>query len=139
MSTWQAIDTGVTTQATKYQEKYWKAWQRYAATWNIDPFLQGCDQIDIIIVVTYFAARFRKYYYSKGVQIKVTTVAKALSSITTSIYLVGKFYTFKLTEDKYILPVIRLIVGLRRNNPPPIPQLALPISVPNYCCDRGIL
>ena len=54
---WQEIDTGVPPQATRDQEKYWKAWQRYAATWNIDPFLQGYDQLYIIIVVTSFSAR----------------------------------------------------------------------------------
>ena len=42
-------------------------------------------------------------------------------------------------EDDYILPVKRLIKGLRRNNPPLIPQLALHIIVPNDCCARGVL
>ena len=32
MSNWQVIDSRVNTQATKDQEKYWKAWQRYANT-----------------------------------------------------------------------------------------------------------
>ena len=135
----QIIYAGVTPQATKDQGKYWKAWQYFAATWNIDPFLQGCDQLDITIFVTAFAARFRQGYYSKGVQIKVLTVAKALSAVTTSIYLVGKSCPFKMTEDDYILPVKHIIEGLRSDNPPPIPQLALPIIVPNHCCARGIL
>ena len=76
VSAWREIDSGVTPQATKDQEKYWKAWQFYAATWNIDSFLQGCDQFNIIIVVTDFAAGVRKCYYGKGVQINIPTVAK---------------------------------------------------------------
>ena len=78
-------------------------------------------------------------YYGKVVQIKVTTVAKALSAITTSIHLVVNPCHFKTTEDDYILPIKPLIEGLRRNNPPPIPQLALSIRVPNDCCIRGLL
>ena len=42
-------------------------------------------------------------------------------------------------EDNYILPVKRLIKGIRRDDPPRIPQLALHISVSNECCVRGIL
>ena len=56
VSDWISIDTWVNPQATRDQEKYWKSWQLYAATWTIEPFLQGCEQIDIIILVTAFAA-----------------------------------------------------------------------------------
>ena len=137
MSDCQVIDAGFTPQATKDQEKYLKAWQLYSATCNIDPFVQGCDQFYTIIVVTPFSALSRQGYYGKGVQIKIPTVAKALSAITTSIHLVRKSCPFKTTEDDYILPVKRLTKGLWNNDPPPIPQLALPISVPNECCARG--
>ena len=42
-------------------------------------------------------------------------------------------------EENYILPAKRLIEGLWSDDPPPIPQLALPIRVPNDCCARVIL
>ena len=44
-----------------------------------------------------------------------------------------------MTEDDYILPVKRLTEGLRCDNPTPIPQFALPISVPNDYYAMGIL
>ena len=69
--------------------KYCKAWKRYASIWNIDPFLQGCDQIDIVIVVTASSEWVRKGNYISGVQINVPNISKALSAITTSIHLVG--------------------------------------------------
>ena len=95
VSTWRFIITRVTPQATKDQEKYWKAWQSYAATWNIGHFLQDYEKIYIIIVITYFSAWFRKGYYGKGFKIKIPTVTKALSAISTSTHLVGKFCPFK--------------------------------------------
>ena len=49
MSDWQAIYARVTTQTTKDQEKYWKAWQRYAAIWNIEPFLQDFEKLTSLL------------------------------------------------------------------------------------------
>ena len=90
VSAWLAIDAGFNAQDTKYHEKYWKAWQCYSTTWNIDAFLQYCEQIYIIIVITAFTSQVQQGYYIKGLQIKVTTVAIALSSIRKYIHLVGK-------------------------------------------------
>ena len=73
------------------------------------------------------------------VKIKVQTIVKALLAISTSIHLVGKSCSFKKKEDDYILPVKHLIEGIRHKDPPPTPQLALPISVPNDCCARGLM
>ena len=53
--------------------------------------------------------------------------------------MVGKYCSFKNTEDDYTLPVKRLIGGIRHKEPPHIPQLSLPTSVPNDCCDRGLI
>ena len=138
LSAWRAIDNGVTAQTAADREKYWKEWIRYAATWKIDPYLQNCDHLDIIIVVGAFAARVRTGFFGRGLQIKVPTVAKALSAITTSIRMVGKSCPFKEAEDEYILPIKRLVEGLRRQDPPPIPQLAVPVSVPEEACRRGL-
>ena len=136
MSSWQSIYAGVTPHDTKYQEKYRKAWKLYAATWNIDPLLQDCEKLDIIIVITDFDARVRQGYYEKGLKMKIPTVANALLDITTSIHLFGKSCPFKTTEDNYILPVKRQIEGLCYEDPPPIPQIALPIIVHNDCWTR---
>ena len=78
VSAWKAIYDRVTPQVTKDQEKYYKAWQWYAATWNIDPILQDHEQINIITSVTDFSARVRQGYYDKGFQIKVPNISKAL-------------------------------------------------------------
>ena len=98
VSTWQEIGAQVTPWANKDQEKYWKACQRYSATWKIDPFLHGCDQLNIIIIVTDVSEGVRQGYYSKGVKIKIPTVAKAALSIDIFIHLVGKSCPFKTME-----------------------------------------
>ena len=55
-----------------------------------------------------------------------------------SIRLVGQSCPFKEAEDEYILPIKCLVKGLRRQDPPPIPQLAVLVSVPEDACKRGL-
>ena len=109
VSDWQAIEDGLTTQATKYHIKYCKVWQLCASTCNINAFPQDCEKINIILFVTAFAAQIRQGYYGKGLKIKVPDVAKTLSAISMSIHLVGKSCPLKTTEDDYIIPSKRLI------------------------------
>ena len=106
--------------------------------WRIDPFLQTVTELEATIVVSAFAARVRRGHYGHGLQVRVPTVATAMSAITTSIKLAGKRCPFKETEDNYVLPIKRLVEGLKRDDPPAIPQLAVPIAVPEECCKRGL-
>ena len=139
LSTWRAIDKGVTVATAKNREKYWAAWRKYAIMWKIDPFLQSVTELEAKIVISAFAARVRKGYYGHKLQVKVLTVATAMSAITTSIKLAGKRCPFKETsEDNYVLPIKRLVEGFKREDPPAIPKLAVPIAVPEECCNRGL-
>ena len=36
------------------------------------------------------------------------------------------------------MPIKRQLEGYRRDDPPPVPQLAVPITVPEYCCEVGL-
>jgi hypothetical protein len=63
LSTWRAIDKGVTVATAKNREKYWDAWRKYAIMWKIDPFLQSVTELEAKIVISAFAARVRKGYY----------------------------------------------------------------------------
>ena len=138
LSSWRAIDSGVTPQTTKDRQKYWAAWVRYARQWKVDPFLQQCDPLDGIVVVAAFASRVRSGYYGHGVPIKVSSVTTALAAISATLQLVGKPCPFKTQEDKYVLPISRLVEGLKRDDAPAVPQLALPITVPEHICKVGI-
>ena len=73
-----------------------------------------------------FSVQARQGWYGKGLQIKVPTVAKALSAIITSIHMVGKYYPIRNTEDDYIFPIKLIIEGLHREYPPPYPTTCTP-------------
>ena len=136
---WQAIDNGVTAQTSKDREKYWAAWSNYATQWRIDAFLQNCEKLDVIIVVAAFATWVRTGYFGRSYEIKVPTVAKGLAAITTSIRMVGQSCPFKETEEEFVLPIKQLVEGLQQYDPPPIPQLAVPVSVLEDCCKHSVI
>ena len=82
------------------------------------------------MLFTAFAARVRTGAYGQGDQVGVQTVTKALAAISKTCQLVGKQSPVTQTEGKYILPVERIVEGFKRQDPPAIPQMAVPIDVP---------
>ena len=109
LSVWRVIDNRVTAQTATDREKYWNAWIHYAATWKIDPFLQQCNQLNIIIVISAFTARVRTGFFGRGIQIKVPTISKALLAITMTICLVGKSYVLRETHQLQLNVVYQLL------------------------------
>ena len=76
-----------------------------------------------------FAARVRTGYYGYRDQVKVHSVTDALLAISTTFELAGQPSPLYKDHNMYNLPIKRCIEGMRRQNPPPIPQLAVPIAV----------
>ena len=137
MSAWSAINNGVVDQNNKTREKYWNHWKHYTNAFKIKPHLEQCSNAEKIILITGFAARVRTGYYGKGRTVRVQSVTKALAAISTTIELAGESSPIYKTEKNYKVPVARLIEGYRRQDPPSIPQLAVPITVPEQCFRAG--
>ena len=128
----RAIDTGVVAANTKSRTKYWRHWTRYAASLHVDPLLQDVEPIIRDTVLTAFAARVRTGHYGRRCQVKVQTVTDALSAISKTIELAGLQSPVYRAHNVYTLPIQRCIEGMRRQDPPAVPQLALPIEVPTF-------
>jgi hypothetical protein len=101
--------------------------------WNKDEFLDTATELECGIILSAFAARVRSGFYGKGHQIKVPSVAEALSAISKTIQLARKRSPVYREDEKYILPVEKCLEGMRRDDPPAIPQLAVPVTVPIEC------
>jgi hypothetical protein len=127
MSAWTAIDNGVVAANTKSRQKYWAHWTGYCRAFDQDAYLRSCSKLQNIIIITAFAARVRTGYYGLGHQVTVQTVADALSAVSATIMLAG--------EQSPVYQ--RLIEGYRRQDPPAVPQLAVPVTVPNMCLAMG--
>jgi len=95
--------------------------------------MQKITKLEQIVLTTGFAARVRSGAYGKRNQVKVQSVTKALAAISKTIELAGEQSPLYKAPNEYILPLERLVEGFRREDPPPIPQLAVPVSVPWEC------
>jgi hypothetical protein len=137
LTAWDAINNGVVAQNNRTREKYWAHWRTYCTSFNQDPFLQLLTPNQQVLLLTAFAARVRTGCYGKGNPIKVQGVANALSSITKTFELVGLNSPIYQAPGTYKVPVARLMEGYRREDPPAVPQLAVPIRVPNKVRQTG--
>ena len=90
-----------------------------------------------MVIITAFAARVRTGFYGHGRQVTVQTVKLALSSISKTIELAGQRSPIYKADETYKVPVARLVEGMRRDDPPPVPQIAVPISVPEKVLKTG--
>jgi hypothetical protein len=116
MSSWRAINNGVVVKTSRDRDKYWGHWVKYAS-----------------------AARVRTGTYGRGSKIKVSGVQDALSSITKTFQLAGKPSPLYRSEGVYTLMLERMIEGYRREDPQAVPQLAVPITLPNMCYKSAML
>ena len=107
----------------------------FARLVGVDPFLDGVPPLERDIITTAFAARVRTGGYGNGSTIKVAGVTDALAAISKTIELAGKPSPIYRTEHKYQLYIERMVEGFRRADPPSVPQLAVPVSVPTTAYD----
>ena len=121
------------------REKYWIHWSNYAKSVGIDPLLQETSPLIRDLVITAFAARVRTGYYGQGRQIQVQSVTQALSAISKTIELAGYRSPVYRAPSVYNLPIARQVEGYRREDPPSVPQLAVPVSVPESMAERAYL
>eukprot|EP00957_Ditylum_brightwellii_P032119 2435740-Ditylum_brightwellii.AAC.1 len=101
--------------------------------WNKNKFLDDATELECGIILFAFATRVRTGFYGRGNQVKVPSVAEALTAISKTIQLAFKQSLVYRDDKKYILPVEKCLEGMRREDPPSIPQLAVPVEVPIKC------
>ena len=131
LAAWEAIGHGIVAATTQQRQRYWTHWVRYTNLFGINRYLGGCaNNTEKNVVITAFAARVRTGYFGRGRQVSVGEVAKALAAVSKTIELAGETSPIYRAPNKYTYPVERLIEGFHREDPPPVPQLAVPVTVP---------
>ena len=110
-------------------KKYWRHWSIYAKLWQRSPLLDDATQLERVVILTAFAQRVRTGFYGRGNQVTVQTVAKSLAAISTTVELAGEISPVYKAPETYLLPISRLIEGMRREDPLPRPQLAISVRV----------
>ena len=95
---------------------------------EIDPILQTTDPLIRDLAITAYAARVRRGYYGHGHQMKVQGVTDALSAISKTLELGGYTSPLYRAPNTYTLLIQRCVEGFRREDPPAMPRLALPLQ-----------
>ena len=89
------------------------------------------------MALTAYAARVRRGYFGRGNQIRVSGVTAALSAISKTIELAGYPSPVYRGQNRYNLAIERAVEGWRRQDPPAVPQLAVPVTVPTNLAEKA--
>ena len=77
--------------------------------------------------------------YGKNTTVKVQGITDALASIYNTTKQDGKPIPLYREEGKYQLIIKRMVEGYQRDDPPYVPQLSVPITVPQHCFKATLL
>ena len=136
---WREIADGVTAQTTKSRVKYWGHCKEYCRPFKVNPYLENLTACERTVVLTGFSARVWIRDYCIGDQVSVQTVTNALADISKICQLVGKQSPIIEAEGKYILPLKHIVKSFRRLDLPSIPQMYIPVEVPEEAIKLGYL
>ena len=110
--------------------KYWQHWIQYCQVDGSNPYFKTLNK-PILQKLKGFAARVRSGFYGQGRQIKTASVQVALSAI--GVTLVVECYTFRNplhgVDGKIFLPLKYLLDAYKQQDPPVLPQLAVPLEL----------
>ena len=84
-------------------------------------------------MVTAFNVRVGSGVYGKNATVKVQGITEALAPISNTTKQAVKNIPLYREEGKYQLIIQRMVEGYQRDDPPYVPQLSVPITVPQHC------
>jgi hypothetical protein len=123
---WDAIASA--TVDDRLQAKNWEHWMEYCSDARRDPYLQDSSSTIQQHLLIGFAARNRRGYYGRGLQVGAQTPETALRHVAQTIVLAGYPDPRRLYGSTGLdLPFSRLLKSYKATDPAPKPQLALPI------------
>ena len=131
----KALGNGVVASTKRERLRFWSAWQTWLA-FNfptVHPNLQQCSRSYQIELLAAFAHHVRSGGVSnRAHQVRTQTVQVALRAISTKIQLDGQQSPVVDSQGKYPKKISELLESYRREDPPPTPKLAVPLSVPRF-------
>ena len=124
---WAAI--GLATVDDDSRKKGWIDWERYARAWNVDPWLRHHSDASKQTHLLAFAARVRTGIFGRSIQVGHQSVEKVLRYVAQTLVLAGYPDPRRTSGGSDLdLPFSRLLKSYKTDDPPPKPQLALPVA-----------
>ena len=121
------------------RRSYWNHWTGFAARWGICPYLTDCSPYKQSSILASFAVGVRNGDFGRGHQITTQSVDRALRAVGQTIQLAGLPDPTKIYGGRErTIQLRRLLDSYRRADPPPKPQLAIPVSVIEHLQAGGL-
>ena len=131
-----AINNGTVDEPRR--QKYWKDWCEFTRCWNVSPFLDEVSRSRQADILTAFAVGVREGHYGRGNRITAQSVDRAIRAVGQTFQLACRPDPTKIDGGhQRILPLGRQIATYRREDPPPKPQLAIPVTVIEHMQTRA--
>ena len=126
--------------ATTYErESFWAKWCGYVQKFeDVDPYLATECFDDIIRSVTGFAGQVRTGHYGRGNTVSCARVATAVRAIGQTCEMERGYNPLYRAPERYLRPIELMFAGFRRDDTIPVPEIAVPVSVPQQCAMAGL-
>jgi hypothetical protein len=112
------------------RRKIWADWVGFCSLWRVSPTLAECSKLKQASVLGAFAVGVRRGDYGHGRRVTAQSVDKAIRAVGQTIQLAGHRDPTKVDGGRErIIQLRRLLEAHRREDPPPKPQLAIPVRV----------
>lgn len=119
------------------REKSWQDWLRYSSLAGFDPWLRTQPKAIKQNLLLAFAARVRTGIFGLGKRVGFQSVEKALRHVAQTLVLAGYDDPRRTYGSKELdLPFQRLLAQYRKEDPPPQPQVALPVATVQYAAGQ---
>ena len=129
---------GIVAAGHRERERFWDHWQTFAKGLRVDPRLTNTPPATRVAAMGAFAAAVRAGQYSGGTSVRVQTVQVALRAIGTTIALDGRPNPcYQEGQGTYLVPLQRILTAYRKEDPPPEPKLAVPVTILRWLYQRA--
>jgi hypothetical protein len=124
----------------KERKRYWRAWTEFCEHRNLDPELRNIGAATTVYTLQAFAEFVQRGSVGRGRQVGTQTVQVALRAVGARFELAAKpnpCYKDGVTP-KYWKALEQQIEGYRQADPVPQAKLAVPVTVPRWCTNKGL-
>ena len=127
-----AIAAGRVATTSEERERFWNRWTRIRPATRNRPVPPGGPIPHQSPAITGFAQRVRTGYYGHGVKVSTPRVQTAVRAVGQTCELdIGNNPLYRAPE-RYLKPLELQFAGFRKEDPIPVPEIAVPVTVPNH-------
>ena len=132
------ISNGCVETTTVERKDFLARWCGYTRGVKTDPYLIGEDVLSIVRAVSGFSGRVRRSYYGRGHQFSCARVQVAVRAIGQTCEMDLVRNPLYRAPNQYLKPLEVMFAGYRKEDPLPMPEISIPVGVPEQIAYIGL-